>query len=347
MPKNNKKFRKQFKYNGKVYEVYGDTLEEVITKKALKLKELEDNVIIYNSNTTVQEWGDKAVDVYKSHLVDKSLRAYKDMLKRVYKVIGNLPLSKVRKAQCQEVLNSVAGMSTFSIRFTNQGLNFIFKTAIANGLIGYNPADNLILPQGFANKRRSLTDEERTAFYKALKVVPNFGLYQFCLECGCRPSEAAGIMRMDLEEIDGEYLLHIRGTKTSNSDRYVPCPEALYKKYKKGSPFEYLFTTSGNLKYDENALKRLRDRLYREMNIALGCRVYRNQIFPPYPLAPDFVPYMFRHTYCTDLCRKGVDVRIASKLMGHSTIEITNNIYTHVDQSDIIKVSKQLREISL
>ncbi len=47
-------------------------------------------------------------------------------------------------------------------------------------------------------------------------------------------------------------------------------------------------------------------------------------------MAPDLVPYCLRHTYCTDLQAKGVSLKMASYLMGHSDISVTANIYTHV-----------------
>ena len=75
----------------------------------------------------------------------------------------------------------------------------------------------------------------------------------------------------------------------------------------------------------------------------MGCEVYRNELIPPLPLAPDFVPYMFRHTYCTDLQKKGIDIRTAQKLMGHSSILITAEIYTHVDTKEIVKAGKILK----
>ncbi len=75
----------------------------------------------------------------------------------------------------------------------------------------------------------------------------------------------------------------------------------------------------------------------------MGCEVYRNELIPPLPLAPDFVPYMFRHTYCTDLQKKGIDIRTAQKLMGHSSISITAEIYTHVDTKEIVKAGKILK----
>ena len=78
------------------------------------------------------------------------------------------------------------------------------------------------------------------------------------------------------------------------------------------------------------------------MNISMGCRMYRNALIPPFPLAEDFVPYDLRHTYCTDLQKAGVDIRVAQKLMGHSSIEVTANIYTHVDTDDIILAGQLL-----
>lgn len=75
----------------------------------------------------------------------------------------------------------------------------------------------------------------------------------------------------------------------------------------------------------------------------MGCEVYRNELIPPLPLAPDFVPYMFRHTYCTDLQKKGIDIRTAQKLMGHSSISITAEIYTHVGTKEIVKAGKILK----
>ena len=72
----------------------------------------------------------------------------------------------------------------------------------------------------------------------------------------------------------------------------------------------------------------------------MGCRLYRNQLISPYPLALDLVPYCLRHTYCTDLARMGIDIRVAQKLMGHSDITLTANIYTNLDNQDVLEAAK-------
>ena len=51
-----------------------------------------------------------------------------------------------------------------------------------------------------------------------------------------------------------------------------------------------------------------------------------------------------RHTYATTLYRAGVDLRTAQKLMGHSSIQVTADIYTHLEQEDSLHVADKLNE---
>ena len=165
--------------------------------------------------------------------------------------------------------------------------------------------------------------------------------------CGCRTSEAKEAMGKDIFKINDGVItypvLHIRGTKTVNADRNVPIPPELYAIIKDTHPFSYIAPNDAGNKHTENSFKRAIKALRRAMNISMGCRVYRNQLMPPYPLAEDFVPYCLRHTYCTNLCKKGVDIRTAQYLMGHSTIELTANIYTHTDNSSVIAAAKKMQ----
>lgn len=45
-----------------------------------------------------------------------------------------------------------------------------------------------------------------------------------------------------------------------------------------------------------------------------------------------FSAHQLRHTYCTMLYIAGVDILTASKLMGHSSVDVTLKIYTHLDE---------------
>ena len=54
-----------------------------------------------------------------------------------------------------------------------------------------------------------------------------------------------------------------------------------------------------------------------------------------------FTAHQLRHTYASMLYRSGVDVKSASELLGHSKVEITMNIYTHLmEETRIISIDK-------
>lgn len=326
-------YTKSFRYDGKKYNVYGDTLEEVISKKALKLKDLKEGKVTISEQTTVAEWVNRCLAVYKPNVSPQYAKQMRGRIdKHITSVIGGIRLKDVKPIQCQEILNAQTGASKSHITKLHQELCFIFEKAVENKLILESPATHLIRPDAVAGKRRSLTEKERKAFLAVCEKDTRFILFEFMLYCGCRPSEARRIQGKDISIENGCTFLHIRGTKTAAADRVVPLPAVLYDKVTHSPPFDFVCQNGANLPFTETAYKRLTNRLKREMNLEMGCRTYRNELVPPFPLADDFTPYIFRHTYCTDLQKRGIDVRVAQKLMGHADIQTTANIYTHQDE---------------
>lgn len=337
------KYRKWFVFNHKKYSVYGDTLEEVYSKKALKLNALEKNEILISSEMKVKDWTEKALSIYKINLQERSIKNSEYRYEKyIYPVIGSMSISKVKSIQCQEILNSLSNKSSSTIKKVYQELNFIFTTALKNDLINKNPVDGIIVPKGYKNSRTAISTEERKALLKAFSQDHTYILFILMLECGCRPSEAINLIGSDIQQMNGVNVLHIRGTKTKNSDRYVPIPDELYELIQDTPPDRPIALNRAGRKHNRESYIRAYNHLRRDMNILMGCKMYRNKLQPPYPLRESFVPYDLRHTYCTDLAEKGVDIRIAQKLMGHSSISITSAIYTHISNELSIKRASEI-----
>jgi len=338
MPKKYK-IRKAFTFEGKQYRVYGDDLDEVYEKKAKKLQDLKEGRIIYSGSMTVKEWTEQALNTYKVNV--KNIDDMKSRInKHIIAEIGDYPLKAVTPIQCQNILNAQVGMSFSHISKLYQEIQFIFSTAVKNRLIPFDPTTDLVKPKGKKGHRRSLTEKETKHFLKVCDEDNGFILFEFMFYCGCRPEEAIKAIGKDLKMEDGIPMLHIRGTKTDNSDRMVPIPAPLYNKVRNTPPFAPLAPNRAHRAHSDSSYDRLVKSLKRAMNISMGCKVYRNELIPPLPLADDFVPYDLRHTYCTNLARAGVDIRTAQKLMGHANISITADIYTHVDTKDIITAAE-------
>ena len=154
------------------------------------------------------------------------------------------------------------------------------------------------------------------------------------LYCGLRPIE---IRRMTWDWIDFENsILTVGKSKTkAGTGRKIPISRqlktALLELKMKHQNDEYVFVRVKNnkLPMDENAFYHAWHNFKREMDIANGAKVYRNQIIES-TISPDLEPYLLRHTFCTDCQAAGVPINVAKELMGHSDISVTAKIYTHM-----------------
>ena len=338
-----KLLRKAFTFEGKRYWVSGYSNDELIEKMTLKKKELEDGRITINNSTLFKDWAIECIETYKTNQKEVTKKTYMYRINHcLIEPLGNMKLKSIKPIHCQQVLNDLAGKSKSHINIVYQALNFILDKAVDNNLIPTNPAKGITKPSGTKTTRRAITEYEREHIIKVAKTRPKYNMYLLMLFCGCRPSEACEVQGRDLEMVEGYPMLHIRGTKTDNADRHVPMPMELLDHIGPIGPYDYVAHYENGNPVSYSNRNRVWDSFKREVNLSMGCRTYRNQLIAPYPFASDVVPYCLRHTYCTDLAKKGVDLRVAQKLMGHSSITLTANIYTHVDKTDIVSVAKLL-----
>lgn len=346
MPKKYK-YTSSFTYEGRRYYVHADTKADLAVRKAMKLRDLEEGKVTITGSMTVAAWTYRAIETYKTNQKEITRKKYVARVRHcILEHIGDMQLKSVKPLHCQNVLNLQQGNSKSQINEVYNALQFIFKKAVANNLILSNPAENIEKPAGTKTRRRAITEQERKHILSVASSDRRFYIFLLMLQCGCRPTEAAEAKGMDISTKQGYPLLHIRGTKTDNADRFVPIPHDLYTLIKGTPKDEYISCNKYGEKLDDEQRPRVWKVFKRQLNISMGCKLYHNALVPPLPLAPDLVPYCLRHTYCTDLARRGVDIRIAQKLMGHSDISLTANIYTNLDENDVIKAAQILDDVA-
>jgi integrase len=329
-----KRIRKTFIFDGRRYYVDGSTQADAIAKCALRRKELEDGARRISRNMSVAEWSAEYLDTYR--LVSVSKKTYtnlKSLNRRwVLPNIGNLQLRSVKPLHCQSIMNSMAGLSGTHVKRTKQHIFDMFEKARINDLLVENPAAHLNIPNHTNGSHRSITDGERSALIAVCETNP-YGLWVLMmLYCGLRPAETSLIQGKDIDLANR--ILHIPGTKTAAANRDVPIPET-FASILSGNTigvFDYLFTNRDGRPINETNRRRMWASIKKDLHITLGGNVDYGElkrILPPYVVASDLVPYCLRHTYCTDLQAAGVPINVAKELMGHSSISMTANIYTH------------------
>ena len=243
-------------------------------------------------------------------------------------------LCDITEDDCQRFLNKYVGYSKANVSKIRMTLRRVLRKAQKQKLIGENPAEDIVLPRVTEGKRRPITDEERALILKQVPKHYAGAMVLTMLCCGLRPAE---IRRMEWDWIDFDNaILTIEKSKTTaGTGRKIPMPPQLVKALQehkaKNLNEQYVFVRCKNpsLPMDENAFYHAWHNFKREMDVANGAKVYRNQIIES-TLAEDLEPYLLRHTFCTDCQAAGVPINVAKELMGHSDISVTAKIYTHM-----------------
>lgn len=335
--------RKSFTYKGVRFWVRGEDEQQIAERKEKRIEEIKKGIRLDAEGMTVNAWAEEWFNTYREPLVsEKTLKDDKGLYRNaVAREIGTMQIEDVRQWHLQELINSLDGKSKAYCIKVRSLLSLMFGAAMDNRIIDTTPAIRLKIPQASEGHRRALTKSERIFFLMACEKCGKAGLWgKVMFYCGLRPGETADIRREDL--YDG--FLHVRGTKTKAADRLVPLPNdlALEMLALGTNP---IFQTANGDPFSKTARKRAWQKLVRQMNIIMGCEVSpKGKVIPPYRVADDLVPYCLRHNFATMLQESGVEVGVASKILGHTDIKTTLNIYTHNNIESIREAGNLLYE---
>ena len=335
-------YRKTFTYDGQRYDIRAKTQEELWTKVANKKRDLEE-AKYKESNMTYAEWIEKWLTVYKEPSVSAvTYRRVSSMMRTISKDIGYYPLKRLTLMILQEYINELAAKHTDGSMHMIIGLiRESLKAAKMNRLIQDNPSEYIKKPKCKEGMpRRSITAEEREAVLKVAEWHRGGLFIKIMLYCGLRPGEAMALTWDDIDfkartlsisksrKVNGE----LGKPKTKASNRLLPIPSVLIPDLEKAKAYGHP-TVSTNIygrALSRHSVETLWSSFKEAMEEEMGHEV-----------ADDLQLYCFRHTFCTDLEKKGVPINVAKALMGHSSLAMTSKIYTHYDE-DTLELARKL-----
>lgn len=338
-------FVSTFTYNGKRYYAYGKTQKEADRKAVQKQTLLEADVRESRSRVTVSAWSKKWLKDYKQGAVGDAW--YKQLESIVEKYIepnlGDMLMRDVTASDIQRTMNRCSHLSDSHQRKIAQVILQIFGSAEENDIVVKVPIRKIkTAPRLSQGRTRAITDEERSLTLRTAEKYPDEGLFfLIMLFCGCRPQEVSRLKMSDYDRKEHTLYVHearkadgsTGSPKSASGTRLIPVPdyltESLDKLNKKQS--ELICTSYRGHPLTKTSQKRLWNKFKRHMDIENGAKLFRNSVVES-TLADDLRPYCYRHTYCTDLQDAGVPITVAQRLMGHSDIKMTADIYTHHSQ---------------
>lgn len=299
-------------------------------------------------------YAEKWVDTYKSDRDVATYKKYKGIIRNHISGIRDIRLKDLTKSDIQMQLSALSDHPDTK-RMLLITIKQILEAAIDDGLLYRNVARSIKnTASAPVQESRPLSDSEKRAIkYCSDNLFDNWQrLYVNTLfVTGMRPQEALALTRNDVDIRNSTITVnkalswkggkHIKAPKSQKGYRTIPVPFSfidLFKKCTAGSQSLYLFPGRNNELISQSTYKRIWNDIFSKIDRQMGGT---DQIH-----ATDLHPYMFRHNYATMLYYKGVDVKEAQRLLGHSSIRITLEIYTHLE-SEKTTLTDKINSIAL
>lgn len=210
------------------------------------------------------------------------------------------------------------------------------RQAAAMRIIPADPCVGIRMPAEAKVKKKTkeviaYTEKEQEKIFKKMLLEPNnvgYAAVAFQIETGLRAGELLALkwpdidisrcrMRVHATIIDPQYTnkaTYQDSTKSKSSKRTIPLtPKAIdiLKRLKDRRTTEWVFEQNGE-RYSYQKLTYQTKKLCREAKV------------------PYYGEHVFRHTFATNCYYKGIDIKILSRLMGHSSVQVTYNIYVNL-----------------
>ena len=265
----------------------------------------------------------------------KTAETYEAPLRRIKDQFSGMDAVEVTAPGIQAFLADLGkkGFARRSVQMHRDILNMIFDNAIVEGQMAFNPCSAVSLPRNLPVKKRELPDDAAIAAVKSGVDKP-FGLFALvCLYAGLRRGEALALRYEDVDRPRGVIRVtravefvgnnpHIKAPKTEAGCRIVPLLDPLAQAIPAtGAGLIFCREDGGLLTKTQYRKRWLR---YCE---AIGYEITAHQL---------------RHGFATILYEAGVADKDAQELLGHSSIAVTRDVYTHIRQSQRDATVKKL-----
>ncbi len=343
--------------NGTYFARFVDKFGKRRTKRSKKLQEvkqwLADATYIDQhsdldqaTDMLVDAWFDYWIGIKKQTVRPNTVRNYSERYERNIKgLIGSKLLTEVKPIHCQRIFSNMAeeGYKTTTIYQTRIALYNMFEFARENDVLIVNPCkkslkSNMGKP---SDKKEALTIDVQKKFLDAVAGYSYENQYRFVLQTGLRTGELIGLKWSDIDfenrtmkiERSMEYRYkvgewRVGPPKSKSGYRTVPLTEEAIRilenqkarnKCLKVIPIEWkdtIFlcrngTPVKNSTYDTGLFK------------------YCDRVE-----IPRFSMHVLRHTFATRCIEGGMKPKTLQKILGHSNIGITMNLYVHITEDE-------------
>ncbi|WP_413486161.1 tyrosine-type recombinase/integrase [Brochothrix thermosphacta] len=301
----------------------------------------------YKYHEVATMWLEQYKNTVKESTYAKTLFYFE---KHILPVFGNLYINNITASTCQKAINKWHKKKYAMYKLWFNYTSKIFEYAITLNIIDTNPTVRVTIPKKMAiiqedDYSNFYNKEELQHFFKCLEADNRYmqlTLFRILAFSGIRVGEALALNWQDInfkestirinktvsQGIHGKTLVQTPKTKTSIRTLSIdPQTINILKTWRKKQKEYYLMCGINTLKPRQLIFSNKNNTFLESRSI-----VYlMNSIVEKHNLKR-ITTHGLRHTHCSLLFESGANLQDVKERLGHSDIQTTMNIYTHVTE---------------
>jgi len=305
--------------------IYGKDRKEVATKLTKAMADRDAGMVFDAGSLKVGDYLDGWLDSIRDTLRRRTWIRHEEVVRLHLKPsLGNTKLDRLSAPQIQSLYRSKLdrGLSPRTVQIIHTTLYKALKQAVRWSLVPRNVADSVDHPKAPKREIKPLDEEQVKRLLKAAEGDKFEALYVLAITTGMRSGELLGLQWKDLDLPAG--IVRVRRTvfngrieapKTVKGNRSIKLTETsirVLRKHEKTS--EWVFCTNAGTSI---SVHNLHNRSWKPLLVRAD--LPHNTRF-----------HDLRHTCATLLLTKGVHPKIVQEMLGHASITITLDTYSHV-----------------
>ena len=339
---------KRFTVNDKRYSIYGKNMKELSQKEQEVRKKIESGVYTNNRNLTLNRYFDEWLDRKRRNIKGNTIKWYVAYYKgHIAPCLGDEKLQKIERRRILAFQKNLSE-SNLSIRTCNnilKILKIILNDAVTDEVIMKNPAEGIkslkeINAKAAETYHRALTEQEQKDFMQEMEKDYYYEFVAFLLCTGMRFGEAAALTWSDIDY--KQNVIHVTKTATFNEDNTRTTGTPKSESGKRDIPLND--TIRGILARQRKkqsiviSIDKEENRVFVSVygKMVDNCTVNRaitsalSRLEEQGKTIEHFTLHALRDTFATRYIEQGGSPQTLKTILGHSSLAMTMDLYSHV-----------------
>lgn len=333
-----------------VWETVRGSKTDAKNRRAELIHQLNKGNYIKPAKTTLAEYLERWLEDYcKPNVAPQTAQTYDFFIhKQIIPSIGKIPLvslspERIQRLYVEKLSNGrrdgKGGLGGRSVRYIHVTLHTALKNAVKIGMISRNPADAVDAPRVKSHEMQIMNESDIHIFLEYAKSTEYYPLFYLALFSGMRRSEILALKWSDVDLL----LCQLSVSKTLHQ---LHNGEIIFSEPKtvKGRRLIALSPSTALVLHEHRQQQE-------ELKRSLGLKLAEDDLVfsqvDGKPLLPDSVSKAWRnlskrvglqeirlhdarHTHASLMLKQGIHPKVVQERLGHASISITLDTYSHV-----------------